>query len=199
MEQNLTNGQMAGMVEMTELDFNAKLALLDDPATDDATLRDVITPKDRAMIRERMKDADRRYAEVTKANWNMLSEITEKSNRGFEESPMDVIGNWLGMVSDDERRDRMFARSDRDDAEMTQRLNQRQKELDDASAAATLWGDRYYRLPKLADGSDECIVSNPLADLDLDEPIAHQKTSPRVWKALKVGSVLGVLAYLATR
>lgn len=193
MEQNLTNGRLAEKV------FEAKLALLDDPATDDATLQGVITPEDRAMIRERMKDADRRYAEVTKTNWNMLSEITEKSNRGFEESPMDVIGNWLGMVSDDERRDRMFARSDRDDAEMTQRLKQRHKELDDASAAAILWSDRYYRLPKLADGSDECIVSNPLAELNLDEPMVHQKTSPRVWKAMKVGSVLGMLAYLATR
>lgn len=193
MEQNLTNGRLAEKV------FEAKLALLDDPTTDDATLQEVITPEDRAMIRERMKEADRRYSKVTKANWNLLSEVTEKANRGFEESPMDVIGNWLGMVSDDERQDRMFARSERDDAEMRQKMNQRHKELDEASAAAILWGERYCRLPKLADGSDECIVSNPLAGLDLDEPTVHQKTSPRVWKALKVGSVLGALAYLATR
>lgn len=65
MEQHQTNGPLA------ELDFNAKMALLDDPTTDNATLESAITPEDLANVHQHMKDAseaallwDKRYTRL---------------------------------------------------------------------------------------------------------------------------------------
>ena len=196
MEQQHTNGQLA------ELDFDAKMALLDDAQTDDATLLEVITPEDRQIIRQRMKEADRRYSAAAKANLELASEVAENA-MWIKESPKDVIGNWLGLVTDDERSDRKWARCERESNETTKKVDQTLKELDEAAKESILWGNRFYRLPTQPGSSDNDIEESSLSDLMVKESTDSETSSTPLVKALKiglgVGGALGLLSYLANR
>lgn len=196
MEQQHTNGQLA------ELDFDAKMALLDDSQTDDATLLEVITPEDRQIVRQRMKEADRRYLAAMKANIDLNSEVAENA-MWIKESPKDVIGNWLGLVTDDERSDRKWARCEREGNETAKKVDQTLKELDEAAKESILWGNRFYRLPTQPGGGDNDIEDNPLNDLMVKGSTDSETSSTPLVKALKiglgVGGALGLLSYLANR